>query len=273
MQNPDLPPNSGPPPVSGPSPVSGPPPKGNLITELWLAFVLLTRLPLPQLPQGSFERGAHAVWAYPLVGLLVGACGALTGQLALWMGLPVLAAATMSLCIMMLITGAMHEDGLADVCDGFWGGFTVERRLEIMRDSQIGTYGVLGLGLVTLLRISAISALLPLGGWAVVMAAVVSRAVMPLGMYGLPHARHDGLSHSVGKPPARAVALAAAFGVLAVMGTMGSSGLFGLVLAAGLTAGLLHLATRKIGGQTGDVLGSLQQLTETALLLACASLL
>jgi len=262
-------------PAAGPdpAPVPDPAPMREIGTQLWLAFVLLTRLPLPSLPEGAFSSGARAVWAYPLVGLIVGTCATLVGHLALHLGLAPLAAAVLAVATMMLITGAMHEDGLADVCDGFWGGFTPARRLEIMRDSQIGTYGVLALGVVTLLRISAISALLPLGGWGVIMAAVASRAAMPFGMYALPHARSDGLSHSVGKPPARAVIIAATFGVAAVLIILGGDGVPALLLAAAVTVVILLLAKKKIDGQTGDVLGSLQQLCEVALLLACTSLL
>jgi len=243
------------------------------VTQLWLALVLLTRLPLPRLPERAFANGARAVWAYPLVGICVGAAGALVGQLCIWAGLPQLAAATLTIATMMLMTGAMHEDGLADVCDGFWGGFTSERRLEIMRDSQIGTYGVLGLAMITLLRVSAVSALLSNGFWAIVVAAIASRAVMPLGMYALPHARRDGLSQSVGRPPARAVAIAAALGGFALWLLLGLSALTALFFVAVITTAVLQLAKRKIGGQTGDVLGAIQQLSEVALLLICASLL
>ena len=168
--------------------------------QLWLAAVLLTRVPLPHLPNDAFSKGADAVWAYPLIGIVVGACGVLLGQLSLWFGLPVYGAATLTLTTMMLLTGAMHEDGLADVFDGFWGGYTPERRLEIMRDSQIGTFGVLALIMVSTLRISAIAALLVSWWPAIIVGTVLSRAVMPILMNILPHARNDGLSHSVGQP-------------------------------------------------------------------------
>lgn len=241
--------------------------------QLWLAFVLLTRLPLPQLPEGAFTQGARAVWAYPLVGLIVGGAGALIGQMAVWAGLPLLASSALAICMMMLMTGAMHEDGLADVCDGFWGGFAPPRRLEIMRDSQIGTYGVLALALVTLLRVSAIAALLSVGWVAVVAAAVVSRAMMPICMYALPHARGDGLSHSVGKPPLSAVVAAAVIGGVVLMICLGAVGLLALLASAGVATGMIALAQRKIGGQTGDVLGALQQCGEVVILLTCAALL
>ncbi|MCL4142675.1 UNVERIFIED_CONTAM: hypothetical protein GTU68_023938, partial [Idotea baltica] len=209
--------------------------KSDRTIQLWLAFVLLTRLPFPHLPKDTFAQGARAVWAYPLVGLLVGTVGVLIGQLAFWAGLPSLIAAILAVSMMILITGAMHEDGLADVFDGFWGGFDPTRRLEIMRDSQIGTYGVLALSMVTLLRIAAIAELMNVGWLAIVPAAMASRALMPLCMYALPHARGDGLSHSVGKPPFAAVAFAGAIGSLAVMLGFGIKGILIIIVAAGVS--------------------------------------
>jgi adenosylcobinamide-GDP ribazoletransferase len=246
--------------------------KSDPLRQLHLAFVLLTRLPLPHLPDTAFAQGARAVWAYPLVGLVVGTGGAGVGQLALLAGLPVLAAAALALAVMTGITGAMHEDGLADLCDGFWGGFTPARRLEIMRDSQTGTYGVLALVVVFTLRLAAVMALLGADWAALPVAAALSRAVMPVLMAVLPHARGDGLSHSVGRPGYGAAGVAAALAGLSALLIWGAGAvpLFGIAAVA--AALIAALARRKIGGQTGDVLGAAQQVTETALLLACAAM-
>jgi len=246
--------------------------KSNPLTQVWLAFVLLTRLPLPHLPPSVFSSGAHAVWAYPLVGLVVGAVGVVLGQLALMINLPLIAAAIICITAMMLLTGAMHEDGLADVFDGFWGGYTPERRLEIMRDSQIGTYGVLALVVVTLLRITAVTVLLEDSWRMVIVAAVVSRAIMPVLMYALPHARNNGLSQSVGHPNFTPVAVTAAIGLAVLLIGLGRIGLTPLAICAVVTIGMMTLAKRKIGGQTGDVLGAVQQLGEGAILLSCTAL-
>jgi adenosylcobinamide-GDP ribazoletransferase len=248
--------------------------KSDPLRQLHLAFVLLTRLPLPHLPDAAFAQGARAVWAYPLVGLVVGAAGAATGQLALAAGLPLLAAAALALAVMIIATGAMHEDGLADTADGFWGGYTPARRLEIMRDSQIGTYGVLALVVAFVLRLAAVMALLGAGGWAALpVAAALSRAMMPTLMATLPPARSDGLSHSVGRPTNGAAAGAALLAGGITLAIWGMGGLTLLGIAAVAAALIAALARRKIGGQTGDVLGAAQQTSETALLLACAALI
>ncbi|MBB3993597.1 adenosylcobinamide-GDP ribazoletransferase [Sulfitobacter undariae] len=248
--------------------------KPNPIRQIWLAAVLLTRLPLPRLPASAFADGAQAVWSYPLVGLAVGAAGGLTAHLALLTGLPSFAAAALGLAMMIMITGAMHEDGLADVFDGFWGGFIPSQRLEIMRDSQIGTYGVLALLTVFTLRLTAIAALLEHNSlFPIFAAAAVSRVTMPVLMYALPHARQDGLAHSVGRPSIFSVALSCGIAAVIALLCLGETGIIALSIAAGVTFGVGHLAKRKIGGQSGDVLGAAQQISEAAILMVCAALL
>lgn len=247
--------------------------KSDPLRQLACAAVLLTRLPLPALPQSVFADGHRAVWAYPVVGLGIGLAGAIMGQIAIGLGLPLSGAAVLALGAMMVLTGAMHEDGLADVFDGFWGGFTPARRLEIMRDSQIGTYGVLALVLVTLLRLSALMVLLE-AHWVILpVAAALSRGMMPAVMAGLPAARRDGLSQSVGAPSIPLALGAVAIGALAAVTMLGAVGLVAACVAGAVTISMAVLAKAKIGGQTGDVLGATQQLCETATLLVCASLL
>ena len=243
------------------------------LRQLWLAAVLLTRLPLPHLPSEAFAQGPRAVWAYPVIGAAVGACGALVGSIALALGLSVGIAALLALALMTVLTGAMHEDGLADVFDGFWGGTTPQRRLEIMRDSQIGTYGVLALILVCALRISAFTVLLQGAPAALVAAAALSRGMMPALMYLMPHARKDGLSHSVGRPGMDTTLIGVGAAALFAIVCLGWGALLALLISGALVAGCAIVAKRKIGGQTGDVLGATQQLTETAILLTCVALM
>ncbi len=243
---------------------------------LWpvaVAFALLTRLPLPRLPDAAFAHQARAAWAFALVGLVVGAVVAGIGIVALWSGLPATAAAGLVLTVQMVLTGAMHEDGLADTADGFWGGYTPDRRLEIMRDSQIGTYGVLALILVTGLRWMAIAALLGSGIAGLLAVAALSRGVLPALMTGLPPARGDGLSASVGQPSWRVALTSLALACVLAFGLLGAPALVLLVVACGAAAGVSALARVKIGGQTGDVLGATQQLSETAMLLTLVLLL
>ncbi|NVO54900.1 adenosylcobinamide-GDP ribazoletransferase [Rhodobacteraceae bacterium B1Z28] len=243
--------------------------------SLWdvpLALVLLTRLPLPRLPEAIFTRQARAAWAFPVVGLIVGGLGCLTGWMAMGASLSPFVAATLLVAVLIITTGAMHEDGLADTFDGLWGGFTRERRLEIMKDSHIGTYGVLGLLISQLLRISAVTAVMANGAfWAVLAACVFSRAVMPILMVSLPNARNAGLSHSVGVPNAGSVGVSLGLAVLIVLLLGGTQTIIPILCAAIVVGALAIIAKAKIGGQTGDILGASQQLAEIAFLLAVTS--
>ena len=238
----------------------------HIMGDLVLAFGLLTRLPLPRLDLDA-SRSATAAWAWPLVGAVIGGIGAGTGALAMAAGLPATVAAALALIAMALATGGLHEDGLADTADGLWGGSDTARRLEIMRDSRVGAYGVLALGLMLLLRFAALTAIFQTGDLLLLIAAsVLARGGMAAMMALFPNARTDGLSQSTGRPGPVPVAGALGFSILAAM-------LIGLPLicwlAAGLTLGwLAWQAQRKIGGQTGDILGAGCLLAETAALSA-----
>ena len=240
--------------------------------DLLLALVLLTRLPLPHLSQESFARQARATWAFPVAGLVVGGLASLLGMVALHWWSPILAAG-LALALQVVLTGAMHEDGLADTADGFWGGFERARRLEIMKDSHIGSYGVLALILGIGLRWAALTTLFEAGLiWAPVALGVLSRAAMPVLMASLPNARGSGLSQSVGRPAPGTVlaglALALALAVLAI----GWGALPAALLCVPVVLALRALAKAKIGGQTGDVLGATQQVSELSLALALIAL-
>ncbi len=239
--------------------------KGDLAAGLGL----LTRLPVRVDGAAAAARGAAAAWTWPLVGALIAALSTATGTGALWVGLPLPLAAALVLATQIILTGAMHEDGLADSLDGLWGGWDKARRLAIMKDSHIGTYGVLGLGLGLLVRWQAISLLLGAGvlGVGLVATAMLSRAAMVGVMAALMPARDEGLARSVGRPSAGTTALACALAVLAALLLPGLPAI-ALTLVTALTATLwAAIARARIGGQTGDILGATQQLTEIALLL------
>ncbi len=238
--------------------------------DLISAFGLLTRLPLPS---GPVTPSPRAAWAWPVVGTSIGALAAAAASLALALSMPAGVAAAIALATAALLTGGLHEDGLADTADGLFGGWTRERRLEIMKDSRIGSYGMLALLLVTLMRWSAIVALLTAGQhWAGLIAAgALSRAPMAVLIATLPNARGAGLSHSTGTPPTGAVTaallIAATFALLCT-----GLGLLGMAaLVAVTTFALARLARARIGGQTGDVLGAAQQLAEAAALAMAAA--
>ncbi|MDV4145339.1 adenosylcobinamide-GDP ribazoletransferase [Shimia sp. FJ5] len=235
-------------------------------SDITTALALLTRLPV----HAAFERGARAAWAYPLAGLAVALVAALPTGVLLCFGVAPLLAGVVFVALQVILTGAMHEDGLADSADGLWGGWERVRRLEIMKDSHIGSYGVLALVLALGARILAVGLLLGHGGWLwpLLAVAMLSRATMPALMAALPHARDTGLSHAQGRAPQETALLAAGLAALAALLFCGFSGI-GLALLAGLTAlTCAAIAKAKIAGQTGDILGATQQMTEIALLIA-----
>lgn len=240
-------------------------------TDIATALALLTRIPV----RTEFTRTAAASWAFPLAGLAVGLIAGAMATIAGWLNLGIGLTAGLTIAATILTTGAMHEDGLADSADGFWGGIDRARRLEIMRDSRIGTYGVLALGLALILRFAALSDLIRTDHIvpALIAAAMLSRVPMPYLMAFLPPARSDGLSVRTGKPPRDAASLSA---ITALAFSWLLIGFVPTVIAATavLTATLLaaKLALKKIGGQTGDVLGATQVLSELAALAALVAL-
>jgi adenosylcobinamide-GDP ribazoletransferase len=244
------------------------------IGDVTIALSLLTRLPLDGLSV-THARGARAAWAYPVVGLVLGVLSGGAGMVALWLGLPSALVALIMLAAQVILTGAMHEDGLADAADGLWGGWTPARRLEIMKDSHIGTYGVIALILSLGTRWGALWALLGIGTGAtlagLIVAAMLSRAMMPVLMWALPHARADGLSQHVGRVPGQTVLVGLALAGSAALLLTGASAFITLSVAVVTALGLRAVARAKIGGQTGDILGATQQITEIALLFALLS--
>lgn len=241
--------------------------------DVVVSLALLTRLPLPKLPAAAFERQAQAAWSFPVVGLTVAGLACVAGWVAFKVGLPAAAAAGLVLMTQIILTGAMHEDGLADTVDGFWGGWDRERRLEIMKDSAIGTYGVLALILSVGLRWAALTQLLAFDFGPVFAAAILSRAALPVFMLALPPARSDGLSCSVGTPAPWAAILSVGLGLMAAWLFLGA-GTAPVVLGMAIAlVPVAVLARIKIGGQTGDVLGAAQQVAESAALLTLVAVL
>jgi len=169
----------------------------------------------------------------------------------------------------MAVTGCLHEDGLADTADGFGGGKDRERKLEIMRDSRIGSYGVCALAIAVILRWSALASIADASAAATALIAThaAARAPLPAFMRFVPSARTDGLGAAAGQPPRASVVLAACLGLVALLGL----GLAGAIIAIGLLAAaglaISRLSMRHIGGQTGDVLGALEQVNEILILL------
>lgn len=242
-------------------------------SDIIVAMLVLTRLPMPAVSDAALARVAPGTWAFPFAGVAVAGLGALAAYGVVMAGLPPAVAAGVFLAVQIMASGAMHEDGLADVADGFWGGFTVKRRLEIMKDSMIGSYGVIALILSIGLRWVALTALVASAPEVGVAVAALSRAGLPALMRILPPARDDGMSHDIGAPPLVACFLSALLGY--GLATLIAGGFVALIAAGGAIAGLViagTVARIKIAGQTGDVLGASQQLGDIIALSLLASL-
>jgi adenosylcobinamide-GDP ribazoletransferase len=264
---------------------------GARIGEFSASIHFLTRLPLRRhdaaAPSGTADAPgtagavgtavasaganlAQAAWAFPFAGFVVGLIGAIVYLVADRLVLFSWPAAALAVAATILVTGALHEDGLADTADGFGGGDTRERKLAIMRDARIGTYGVCALIIALVIRIAALAGLTEpsLVATALIAAHVGARAVVPFAMYLLPAARTDGLAFTAGVPSGVSVAIAAALGFLALLLCLGlAHALIALVVLAVVVALFAWLTMRQIGGQTGDVLGAVEQVSEIVILL------
>lgn len=243
------------------------------LDDLRTSVAFLTRLPMPH-PEGAKPQNfvrAHRM--FPLVGAAIGGAVGLVCLGLRVIGVPDLAAAALALGASAILTGALHEDGLADVADGFGGGRDREAKLEIMRDSRLGTYGALILLVSFVTRLSALAAI-PDGFvvQSLIAAHALARGVLPAMSMSLPNARKDGLAANAGQPDS---AIAAAAGVIALIMALLSlswaNAFWAAVMAALSAAGMAWLAKRQIGGQTGDVLGAAEQVAETAILVLLAA--
>ena len=231
------------------------------------AVGLLTRV--PSRPGPETEK---AIPWLPVVGALVGAVVALV-YIALRSATTPLAAAAVAIGAGMLVTGAFHEDGLADTADAFGADVSRPRRLEILKDPRHGTFGVAALVVSVVARIAGIAALSRTAALVALPAAhAVSRAAPALQLWVLPAATPTGLGATYAEPVGRRSALpAAGAGVLVAVVLLGVWSLPALAVAATVAAGMGWLAMRKIGGITGDVLGATQQLVEIGVLLLCVA--
>jgi adenosylcobinamide-GDP ribazoletransferase len=241
-----------------------------------------SRLPVPSFP---WEKSPHGLpdfrtlpQALPVASLVIAAVPALMLVAAFEAGLSAHICATLSVACMAFITGGFHEDGLADVADGFGGGLERERRLVIMQDSRVGAFGAAALALVLLLRVLTLAdvglSLTPIQtGVVVIMAAVVSRTVGLLPLLLLPPARPDGFSAKVGRPTiltfviAVFLSLGIVYGLAQVALIPPAKVMCGSALALISSLAMTLLSWHKIRGQTGDVAGAAQQLGEICIYL------
>jgi adenosylcobinamide-GDP ribazoletransferase len=241
-----------------------------LVADLAMGLRLYSRVPVPVLPHEAPQLDRMAA-ALPFVSVVIGLGPALLLAILALIGLPGIYAAGLATAVQLILTGAMAEDGLADAADGLFGGSTAARRLEIMRDSRHGTYGVLALVLAIVLRVialGALAALHPIGAIGLWLAATVLARSGSLWMsVSLPPARADGLSAAVGG--VRRISFVAGSAIAVVVAAVlalpmaGLPGVIGaLILLAAVAWSWTALCQRLVGGQTGDLIGALQALLE-----------
>lgn len=238
---------------------------------LLAALQFLTRVPIRLRQEPSLSR--TVAW-FPLAGAVIGA--AVGGVAAgMWQLTTPLVAAAVAVVIGLLITGAFHEDGLGDIADAFGGGWTVERRLEILKDSRHGTYGVAAISSSIVLRIVALGAVAgPAATFASAVAAHTMGRVAAVGMAGTMRLAGDtGLGADYGRSTTRPrAAVGCAVGLAITVAAIGwwAAPLALAALLAATATGLL--ARRKIGGISGDVLGAAEQVTECLCLVVLSGL-
>lgn len=244
------------------------------LKDIAISLVFFTRLPLPHFDAPGRKLG-DAIWAAPIAGLVVAVLVWLITVAADFVGLPSLAAAALALAATLLITGCLHEDGLADVADGFGGGNTVERKLEIMHDSRLGAYGAAALFCVLLLRWSCLvtlvqhNALLP----GLVAAYVGSRAIFARLIRDTPLAVESGLASTVGPISDSSAWLSLGIGLAALLLLGGFGAFVALLLLVAVIVAFRQLCLSQIGGINGDTLGAAQQIAEVTILLAAAAVI
>ena len=245
---------------------------GRWLQDILQTAAFLTRLPVPLSADSKARPLANVAWAFPVVGLLVGGLAGLALLLGFQFGLHPLVCGLFAIGLQVLITGALHEDGLADVADGFGGGARVSDKLRIMRDSSIGSYGALALIFSITVRVGALASMMTptTAVLALITAAAVSRAMMVALMSQMEMARTDGLAAAAGKPAHDKMLVALGLAAVSAFLLLGAAGWSVLAVAAIAALAVGWLAKRQIGGLTGDVLGTTQQVTEAAALLCVA---
>jgi adenosylcobinamide-GDP ribazoletransferase len=255
--------------------------------DLRTATAFLTCLPVQPPPQPAnddtvgglpaFDPAGYlapATGVFPVIGLAIGIISALVFVLTFLIGLNPLACALIALAVSAGLTGALHEDGLADFVDGLVGGHSPVQRLAIMRDSRIGSAGALaivfsvGLRAVLLGQIASLMTAVA----ALIVAGTASRAALPAVMRWIPPTRDDGLAREAGRPQPTQVTIALAIPVVvAFAGLHLGSAVAAIGCAAVGAAAVAILARRMVGGHTGDVLGAVQQAVEVLVLAAVAA--
>lgn len=239
------------------------------------ALMFFTRIPVPATLPYSKDLLNKALRFFPLVGGIVGAIGA--GSL--WLGMlvfPFPLALLLSMLVTIFVTGAFHEDGFADFCDGYGGGLTTEKVLEIMKDSRLGTYGTVGLTAMLATKFMALSYLsIPLIFLVMVTAHIFSRFIPVLLVYTTPYIREDALSKAkpIGNQTTKTSVVIALITSLIPLLFLDWPIIVGLIVVSAIVLWLFRTyIMKRTGGYSGDVLGALQQLVEVTFYLVVVTL-
>lgn len=242
---------------------------GLTVRGLLDATAFLTRLRVPARPFGDHGLARAVPW-FPVVGALVGGVVAAVYAASV-LALPELPAAALAVAVGVVVTGALHEDGLADVADAI-GGATVADRRRILHDPRHGSYGVLALVLSVTVRVAAVASLASLAAAGALVAAHAAGRTATVALMALGPMAGDGLGSRASQSVGRAATLAAvAAGTLAVVAGLQLWSVAAVALTAAVVLGIRRWARRALDGVSGDVLGACEQLTETALLLLAAA--
>ena len=241
----------------------------------FIALQFFTRVPIPRWVGFEPHWLHHASRYFPLVGVLVGAVCAAVYAGAAWLW-PAPLAAILATAAGIYLTGAFHEDGFADMCDGFGGGQTPARVLEIMKDSRIGAYGAIGIMLMLGLKCAALATMAPVTACAALLLAhPLSRLAAASLIWRLDYARADGKAKPMAQHMTGAELCVAIACVLVPALLLGAGGFLAwraigiaCVSAAAAALWLGAKCVRRIGGYTGDCLGAVQQVAEVAIYLS-----
>lgn len=247
-----------------------------LVADFGRGLMLLSRIPWPARLDFQSRLMARSVWCWPLVGVFLAGIAVIPALAVLWLTGNTGLAAVFALLALVGLTGALHEDGLADCADGFGGGMTRERKLAIMRDSRIGSYGVVALVIAFAARFFVLEQALEGGVFMMVMLvmALFSRLAMPVIMVLLPPAREDGLGRGAGRPAFVSFMMAGLICLLLTLLLAGPVMMLAALLAMVLACCVVGFIARwQIGGQSGDVLGCCQIVAEVFVAMSLLSVL
>ncbi len=242
--------------------------------DLLFAIIFLTRVPVPAGSAAKTKPLATAMRTFPVAGAMIGLVGGLTFLLASFLGAPGPLCGFIAMFALVILTGCLHEDGFADIADGFGGGYERQRKMDIMRDSRVGTYGGAALVLSLLIRGTAAGSLEPLDALAaMVAAAALGRGLIPISMTLNLSARSDGVGASSGYPTEGSMWTSILLALLIALVALGPAhGLLCFAVGAIGVCLLAIIAKRQIGGYTGDVLGAGAQLVDILVMITVAML-